>query len=113
MRTGSKPRSSKKTKASVLHVTPFHSFPSGVIADVSKRNEYLEWAIRRNGVLIEDKIGYMVLPEHLLNEFEEKLGFYSCTVPVFEQYVLAELIESGDFERHINRMRRARRNSVL
>ena len=58
------------------------------------------------------RIGYMVLPEHLLNEFEEKLGFYSCTVPVFEQYVLAELIESGDFERHINRMRRARRNSL-
>ena len=28
---------------------------------------------------------------------------------VFEQYVLAELINSGDFERHINRVRRERR----
>lgn len=55
------------------------------------------------------RIGYMVLPEELLDEFEKKLGFYSCTVPVYEQYVLAELIRSGDFERHINRIRRARR----
>lgn len=55
------------------------------------------------------RIGYMVIPEGLMNLFEEKLGFYSCTVPVFEQYVLAELIESGDFERHINRVRRKKR----
>ncbi len=57
------------------------------------------------------RVGYMVLPERLLSEFEERLGFYSCTVPVFEQYVLAELIENGDFERHINRIRRMRRKA--
>lgn len=55
------------------------------------------------------RVGYMILPEKLMKEFEEKLGFYSCTVPVFEQYVLSELIEKGDFERHINRVRRMRR----
>ena len=57
------------------------------------------------------RVGYMVLPETLLESFEKKIGFYSCTVPVFEQYVLAELIESGDFERHINRVRRMRRKN--
>ncbi len=140
-----------KTNATVLHVTPFHSYPTGITADVSKRNEYLRWAEQRDGYLIEDnfdseltvsrknedtifsmsrggsviylntfsktiapsiRIGYMVLPECLLPKFEEILGFYSCTVPVFDQYVLTELIESGDFERHINRLRRARRNSI-
>jgi GntR family transcriptional regulator/MocR family aminotransferase len=55
------------------------------------------------------RIGYMVLPEHMVQKFEEKLGFYSCTVPVFEQLVLAELLNNGDFERHINRVRRAKR----
>lgn len=55
------------------------------------------------------RIGYMVLPEPLLPLFEQKAGFYSCTVPTFEQLVLAELLESGDFERHINRVRRAKR----
>ncbi len=58
------------------------------------------------------RIGYMVIPDRLLSEFEARLGFYSCTVPVFEQYVLAELINSGDFERHINRVRRKRRHAA-
>ncbi len=55
------------------------------------------------------RVGYMVLPRHLVEEFQKKLGFYSCTVPTFEQFVLAELINGGDFERHINRVRRQKR----
>lgn len=142
----------ERTDATVLHVTPFNSYPSGVTADVSKRQEYLRWAEQRRGYIIEDnyaseltvskknedtlfslaknenviylntfsetiapsmRIGYMVLPQHLTQEFEEKLGFYSCTVPVFEQYVLTELLNNGDFERHINRVRRAKRKQHL
>ena len=58
------------------------------------------------------RIGYMVLPKHLVKVYEEKLGFYSCTVPTFMQYVLTELIDNGDFERHINRVRRMMRNKL-
>lgn len=58
------------------------------------------------------RIGYMVLPEHLVKPFERKLGFYSCTVPTVMQYVLAELINNGDFERHINRVRRKKRKDL-
>ncbi len=58
------------------------------------------------------RIGYMVLPKHLVKEFETKLGFYSCTVPTFMQYVLTELINNGDFERHINRVRRNKRKEL-
>lgn len=140
-----------KTKASVLHITPFRSFPSGVTASASKRNEYIKWATDRNAIIIEDdfnseftvstknedtvfslepthsviyvnsftktiapsmRIGYMVLPQELVNLFFSKMGFYSCTVPVFEQYVLAELITNGDFERHINRTRRKLRQMM-
>ena len=139
------------TDADILHVTPFHSFPSGVSIDISKKREYLSWAAERCGMIIEDnydseltvskkeedtlfaltdrenvlylntfsktvapsmRTGYLVLPERLLDVFNEKLGFYSCTVPVFEQLLLAELLRSGDFERHINRVRRKRRSSL-
>nr|MBQ8251945.1 PLP-dependent aminotransferase family protein [Lachnospiraceae bacterium] len=55
------------------------------------------------------RVAYMVLPAQLVSAFEEKLGFYSCTVPTFEQYVLAHLLSGGDFERHINRVRRQKR----
>ena len=55
------------------------------------------------------RVGYMVLPAERSAALREKIAFYSCTVPVFTQYTLAELIRSGDFERHINRVRRKRR----
>ena len=134
--------------ASVLHISPYRSFPSGVTASASKRHEYLRWASSGERIIVEDdfesefslsrkpeetlfshaerdnviymntfsktispalRVGYMVLPEPLLALFEQKLGFYSCTVPTFEQLVLARLIENGDFERHINRHRRRAR----
>ena len=59
------------------------------------------------------RVGYMVLPKKLIERFEEALGFYSCTVPTFEQLVLAQLLENGDFERHINRVRRHKRKAAL
>ena len=140
----------ERTQATILHVTPFNSYPSGITASASKRREYLLWTSRRGGYIIEDnydseltvsrkkedplfslagadrvlylntfsrtiapsiRVGYMLLPQSLMDPFEERLGFYSCTVPLFEQYVLAELLNSGDFERHINRVRRARRKA--
>jgi GntR family transcriptional regulator/MocR family aminotransferase len=58
------------------------------------------------------RIGYMVLPRHLVGVFKEKLGFCSCTVPTFMQYVMTELIENGDFERHVNRTRRILRKTL-
>ena len=51
------------------------------------------------------RISYMVLPKHLLEQFAERLSFYSCTVSNFEQYTLARFIGEGYFEKHINRMR--------
>ena len=138
----------ERTKARILHVTPFNSYPSGATADISKKLEYLRWARNRDGILIEDnydseltvskkieeplfsmdpevkviylntfsrtlapsmRIGYMILPPSLEEAFDEKLGFYSCTVPVYDQFVLAELLKNGDFERHLNRIRRKKR----
>lgn len=59
------------------------------------------------------RVGYMVLPECLVKTFNEQLGFYSCTVPTYIQFVLSELISNGDYERHINRVRRAKRKENL
>jgi len=142
----------EKTIASVLHVTPFHSYPSNVSASASKKNEYIKWAEKKNGIIIEDnfdseltiskkaeetlfsmaesgrviylntfsktiapsiRVGYLVLPENLLEIYEEKLEFYSCTVPIFEQYVITELLNRGDFERQISRVRRNRRKNIM
>ena len=140
-----------RTEASVLHVTPFNSYPSGITAPASRRAGYIRWAAGKDRFIIEDdfdsefsmstkaedtlfsleplksviymntftrtispavRVGYMVLPAELSTAMQEKISFYSCTVPVFTQHMLAELIRSGDFERHINRVRRRRRQAL-
>lgn len=51
------------------------------------------------------RISYMVLPEHLMNIYKDKLSFYICPVPVIEQKALCQFIDGGHFERHLNKMR--------
>ncbi len=56
------------------------------------------------------RCAYMVLPTGLIDTFNEKTGFYECPVPTLDQLVIASLMDSGDFERHINKVRRYNRN---
>lgn len=144
-------RALQSSRAQVLHISPYRSFPTGVTASASKRHEYLRWA-KEGRYIVEDdfesefsvskkseetlfshavhdniiymntfsqtvspslRVGYMVLPQTMVKEFEEKLGFYSCTVPTYIQLVLARLIDNGDFERQINRVRRRKRKGLL
>jgi GntR family transcriptional regulator/MocR family aminotransferase len=62
------------------------------------------------------RISYLVLPRTLMPRYRERLGFYACTVPAMEQYTLAQFLDEGHFESHVNRMRvyyRNRRDAVL
>jgi len=52
------------------------------------------------------RMGYMILPPALIEKYDERFDAFSCSVPVLDQYVLAEFISSGSFERHLNRERR-------
>lgn len=140
--------------ADVLHFSPSHHFPTGLVTPVSRRVELLNWAAEQKWIIEDDydsefrfdahpmpamqsldrrgrviymntfskslapsiRISYMVLPEDLMETFQETLGFYSCTVPSFEQYTLARFLSRGYFEKHINRMRRfykTRRNALV
>nr|WP_308695735.1 PLP-dependent aminotransferase family protein [uncultured Stomatobaculum sp.] len=133
------------SRASLLHVTPYQSYPSGVTANAAKRFEYLRWAKERGAFLVEDdyasefslqkkpletiyamdsndsviylntftktlapsmRVAYMVLPKRLLESYRERLGFYACTVPALDQYVLAEYMNRGYLERRLNQIRR-------
>lgn len=49
---------------------------------------------------------YMVLPEPLMERFNQKMSFYASTVSRFEQETLACFIEGGYYARHIGRMKR-------
>lgn len=56
------------------------------------------------------RIGYMLLPDVLMNKYNDELSFYSSTVPSFEQYTLLKFMKDGYFERHLNRMRTIYKN---
>ena len=51
------------------------------------------------------RISYMVLPQHLLKNYQNFCGFYSTTVSKIQQEVLREFIRGGYFGRHLNKMR--------
>ncbi len=141
-------------QADVLHCSPSHHFPTGLVTPVSRRQALLRWAGSEKWIIEDDydseiriaappqpampaldhsgrvnymntfsktlapsiRISYMVLPPELMAQFRRRLGFYSCTVPSFEQYTLARFLSQGHFEKHINRMRKFyknRRNSLI
>jgi len=141
-------------RAQVLHCSPSHHYPTGLVTPVNRRLELLSWVGTDKWIIEDDydsefrfdahpvpamqaldgrgrviymntftktlapsiRISYMVLPGELMAEFQKRLGFYSCTVPSFEQYTLARFLERGYFEKHINRMRKSyksRRNAVI
>lgn len=52
------------------------------------------------------RVGYMVLPPTLLEEYKRNCGFYASTVSRIDQKILNEFIQNGHFERYLNKMRK-------
>lgn len=77
--------------------------PAMQAADRSGRVIYVNTFTKSLGPAF--RIGYMVLPPALVRLFHERLGFYANTVGVLDQLTLARLLESGEYERHVNRQR--------
>lgn len=59
------------------------------------------------------RISYMVLPKPLLKKYkQEALSFYHCSVSRIDQHILSQFMREGDFERHLNRMRKIYRKKL-
>ncbi len=56
------------------------------------------------------RIGYMVLPEKLLEIYKKNFNFYSSTVSRVDQNIMKSFIEGGYFERHLNKTRKIYKN---
>lgn len=53
------------------------------------------------------RLGYVVVPDRLLDAFWALQRFSNATPPIFDQAAVASFIEEGHFARHIKRMRQA------
>ncbi|HFK1547111.1 PLP-dependent aminotransferase family protein [Bacillus albus] len=51
------------------------------------------------------RMGYIVLPPHLLTIYKELGGMFKQTVSMLQQLTFSTFIQNGDWERHINRSR--------
>ena len=146
----------EQSPAQVLHISPSHHFPTGIVTPIARRYELLSWASKSSDrYIIEDdydsefrfmgkpipslqsidamekviyintfskslsstiRISYMVLPNHLMERYNQELNFYACTVSNFDQYTLASFLAEGHFEKHINRMKnfyRSQRDLIM
>lgn len=56
------------------------------------------------------RMSYMLLPDELMKQYHERIGFYSCTVSRIDQIVVKDFMESGYYEKHLNKMRALYKN---
>jgi GntR family transcriptional regulator/MocR family aminotransferase len=135
----------RRLKGDVVHITPSHQYPTGIITPISRRIELLHWANESNQrYIVEDdydsefrfsgnpipalkvlddyekviymnsfsksispglRISFMVLPRKLMKRYHDLFSYFSCSVPVTTQLTLEAFIDSGQFEKHLNRMK--------
>lgn len=62
------------------------------------------------------RVAYIVLPDSLMDTYSRYYRRYNSQVPALHQIALADFIASGNYEKHINRLRtfyRKRQNTLL
>src|SRR4051794_6523118 len=142
------------TDARAVLVTPAHQMPLGAVLPPGRRAALLEWAQRRDALVIEDdydgeyrydrepvgalqglapervvylgsaskvlapavRNGWMVLPSWLEAAVSEEKSWDDAGSPLLGQLALADMIERGELDRHLRRVKssyRRRRDLLL
>ncbi len=149
------PQSSQiHTAPKLIFLTPSYQFPLGGVMSLSRRMEFLNWAVKIGAWIIEDdydsefryagrpipalagfdrsgrtiyvgsfakifsnglRLGFLVAPDDLIAQFSHTLARFGTKASIAPQRALAAFMDSGDFYRHIRRVRRvyAERRRVL
>ncbi|MGH8877440.1 MAG: PLP-dependent aminotransferase family protein [Stackebrandtia sp.] len=142
------------TEADAVMLTPAHQYPTGVVLSPRRRALLREWAVSRNGIVIEDdydaefrydrepigclqglmpdrgvlmgsvskslapglRLGWILAPPRLAAAVAQLRASTDLGSPVLDQYIVAQLMESGVFDRHVRAMRqmyRQRRDALV
>jgi GntR family transcriptional regulator / MocR family aminotransferase len=132
-----------KSRSDVVIVTPSHQFPTGVVLSAGRRVQLVEddydaeyrydrapvgalQGLEPNHVAYAGtvsktlapalRIGWLVVPWSLLSAMQREQLLADQGCPRIGQHVLAELMTSGEFDRHLRRMRaryRERRDALI
>lgn len=134
----------EQTACRALLASPSRQFPTGAVMSSARRALVIDWAVRRQAVIIEDdryaelqppdsafpclqgmcpaqviligsvsltlapalRLGWLVPPPNLLRPLAETKRDDDMGTGVIEQHMLASLLESGLYDRHLRHARR-------
>jgi GntR family transcriptional regulator/MocR family aminotransferase len=140
--------------ADALVLTPSHQWPTGGVLSAAARLRVLEWARRRDALVVEDdydaeyrydrapigamqglapdrvlyagtasktlapglRLGWLVVPPHLVEDVARAKALADRGSPVLDQLAFADFLATGEFDRHLRRMRpvyRRRRDALV
>lgn len=142
---GIDPNELEEKKIDVIHISPSHHFPTGIVVPISRRYELLGWAnkVEKHYIIEDDydsefrykgkpipalkgfdshdcviyigtfsksiapsiRVSYMVLPNRLMELYQERKNMFSVTVSKVDQRILELFLQEGYYERHLNKMR--------
>lgn len=133
-----------KDHVKLIFTTPSHQFPTGVVMDIKRRIQLIEYAREHDAFIIEDdydsefrysgspiqsmqnlatdcviyvgtfskllspaiRMGYMVLPDKLVDRMRKIKYSADLHSPIFEQLTMARFIDEGLLDKHISKMRK-------
>ena len=78
------------SNACTVVVTPSHQFPTGVLMSIQKRLQLLEWAVKKNAVIIED-------------DFDSELRYHASPIPSLQSIdTNSRVIYLGTFSKSLS-----------
>lgn len=83
----------------------FRGYPTESLKAMDKNSDVIYFGNFSKLLAPSLRISYMVLPDALLEKYEKNFNGLSNTVSTFVQKALANFIKSGEFEKHLNRMK--------
>lgn len=83
----------------------FDSGPIAALKSIDKNDDVIYMGTFSKTISPALRISYMVLPDDLLEIYEENFVSLGCPVSLYIQKATAKFISKGYFEKHINRMK--------
>ena len=78
------------SSAKIVYITPSHQFPTGSVMPIQKRLKLLDWAMRKNGIIIED-------------DYDSELRYSSRPIPSVQSIASEEnVIYIGTFSKALS-----------
>jgi len=80
----------ENSEAKIIYITPSHQFPTGSVMPIQKRLKLLDWAMRKNGIIIED-------------DYDSELRYNSRPIPSIQSIATKEnVVYIGTFSKALS-----------